>query len=596
MVSTLKKLLLCTFFACGVAAPLSGCGAEEFVEIPATTLELTSPQVTIRVGDRLAVKYSVSPSGARNDKAHWFSSNESVVYVTDGVLMGVGQGTARVSLVVGGQCAQMDVVVIDAGGGDVKSIVLSTNAMTLGVGKSAPIKAYQNPASEVVTWSSSNEGIAKYENGSVYAIAVGTCDIVAAISDGLSAVCHITVNNDSPDPGPGPGPEEGWTGTIRVGAPLGEMQFMKDLLAQFNVQTGSSVTFEVTQWEEGNGPDNLPQSLGDGPDIYPYVSDQTIGFYQRNALAQLPNSAVNEIKSKMGDKIANYAKLNGTSKYIGYPFASDNGYVMFYNKTLAANAGISDMTQVSMTELLDAAKAKGYEVDFPINNAFYAAGSLMSYNNGESLYTLKMKSGGTSYSVTSSFDSDAGLAAAKKIRGLFDYSGTLMLATDTPTQTNGVMATIVDCSKVSGYKLDLGNDYAASPLPFIDESKTVRYANYSGLKFFGINPGRAGNHMDLANAVASFLVSEYAQQQRFNILKYKPTLQSLLSTKEISEEPHIKALNDQGEKNTIALTAIDSSLWSQAAVAVKSIQKLSSNATDAEYKAILKELDDSLYK
>lgn len=600
MVSTLKKLLLCTFFACGVAAPLASCGegsaepAKTSNGQLASSLEFVSPEVTIAVGDRLTVKYSISPSGARNDKAHWFTSNDTVVYVTDGVLMGIGKGTATVSVVVDGLRADMKVTVIDRGGGDVKSIVLSTNSMTLGVGKSAPIKAYANPAGEVVTWSSSNEGIAKYDNGSIYAYAVGECDITATISDGLSARCHITVSNDSPGPGPTPG--KGWTGTINVGAPLGEMQFMKDLLADFNADTQSSVTFNVTQWEEGSGPDNLPQALGDGPDIFPFVSDQTIGFYQRNALAQLPNSAVSSIKSQMGDAIASYAKLNGTSKYIGYPFASDNGYVMFYNKTLAANAGISDMSQVSMTELLTVAKSKGYEVDFPINNAFYAAGSLMSYNNGESLYTLRMKTGGTSYSVSSSFDSAAGLAAAKKIREIFDFIPTLQLATDTPTQTNEVLATIVDCSKVSGFKLDMGSDYAAAPLPFIDDSKTARYANYSGLKFYGINPGRAGNHMDLANAVAEYLVSEKAQQKRFQVLNYKPTLQSLLAKSEIANEPHIKALNEQGEKNTIALTAIDSSLWSNAEVAIKAIKALPANATDAQFKAILKDLDDSSYK
>ena len=602
MVSTLKKLILCTFFACGVAAPLSACDSGEFVDVPATSVEFSSPTLDLFVGQRLTLKYSVSPSAARNDNAYWFSSNESVCYVTDGVLMGIGAGDARITLVLGGKTAEIKVHVIDGGSGDVKSINLSTRSMSVGVGKTASLKAYVNPKSEVVTWSSSNPAIANYADGNVVAIAVGECDITATISDGLSATCHITVTNDSPGPTP-PGPEEGWTGNIRVGAPMGEMDFMKSLLEKFNTSTGSSVKFEVTQWEEGNGPDNLPQSLADGPDIYPYVSDQTIGFYQRNALAQLPNSAVADIKANMGEKYANYAKLNGTSKYIGYPFASDNGYVMFYNKTLAANAGISDMSNVSMTELLEAAKkangGEGYEVDFPINNAFYAAGSLMSYSkdesgNAKSLYTLTMKSGGTSYSVSSTFDSAVGIAAAKQIRGLFDYTGTLMLATDAPA--DGVLATIVDCSKVSGFKTRLGNDYAVAPLPFIDDSKTVRYANYSGLKFYGINPGRAATHMDLANRVAQYLVSESAQLERFNVLKYKPTLSSLLAKPEIADEPHIKALTAQGDKNTVALTAVDSSLWSQAAVAVKEIQKLPSNAPDSAYSAILKELDDSLYK
>ena len=592
MVSTVKKLMLCTFFAFGVVTPLAGCDNSAEV-MTATSLSIATPSVNIRVGDRITVKYSVAPAGARNAKAYWFSSNESVVYATDGVLMGVGKGTAKVSVVVGGLKASIDVSVIDAGGGDVKSIVLSTNSMTLSAGGSAPIKAYANPSSEVVTWTSSNESVAKYENGSIVAVAAGECDITAAISDDLSDVCHVVVNNDSP--GPTPGPQEGWTGSIKVGAPLGEMEWMKEILSQFNTSTGSTVTFSVTQWEEGSGPDNLPQSLGDGPDIYPYVSDQTIGFYQRNALAQLSQVNVNYIKTEMGEA-ADYAKLNGTTKYIGYPFASDNAYVMFYNKSLAAQAGITDMSNISMTELLSKAEAADLEVDFPINNAFYAAGSLMSYNNGESLYTLKMKSGGTSYSVSSEFASENGVKAAKEISKIFRFtkSGTLQLATEVPM--NGTLATIVDCSKASSFKTYLGANYDAAPLPFIDENKDVRYSIYSGYKFYGINPGRASSHLDLANAVAKYLVSEEVQLKRFEKFNYKPTITSLLQKTEIANEPHIKALIAQGKANTIPLTAVDSSLWSQSAVAIKAIQKLGSGASDAAYKQILEELDDSLAK
>ncbi len=297
----------------------------------------------------------------------------------------------------------------------------------------------------------------------------------------------------------------------------------------------------------------------------------------------------------MGADTANYAKLNGTNKYLGYPFAGDNGYVMFYNKTLAASAGITDMSNITMSELLTAAGNKGYEVDFPINNAFYAAGSLMSYNKGKSLYTLTMKSGGTSYSVSSTFNSDVGLKAAQQISGLFKYvdDGSLVLATESPR--NGTLATIVDCSKVSAFKNDLKNDYDAAPLPFIDDTKTARYANYSGLKFYGINPGRATDH-NLANAVAKFLVSEYTQQKRYSELKIKPTILKLLQDETIASEPHIKALQAQGKENTIPLTAIDSALWSQAGTAIKAIQKLGQSPADDDLRAILQELDDSVYQ
>lgn len=606
MVSKGKKLLFCAFFAIALAVPLASCGSNPN-SLVATKLEFSTTQVDMRVGERKSLKYVVSPAGLKDANTFWFSSNDRVVVVNQGVAVGIGPGDAVISVVTGSLSASCNIHVIDGGGGDVRSISLSQASLKLTPDSSAKLTAYPNPQTETVTWSTSDESIAYYDtgDGKVHSGSKeGSCVITASLSDGISATCNVTVSGGVIPPGPTPG---GWTGSIRVGAPMGEMDFMKKLLADFNTQTQSTVTFEVVQWEEGNGADNLPQALADGPDIYPYVSDQTIAFYQRNALSTLPKSDITFIKDNMGDEALNYATLNGANKVIGYPFASDNGYVMFYSKSLANKCGIADMSKVSMKHLLDVAKDQGLEVDFPVTNAFYAAGSLMSYNDGKSLYELKMKTGGTSYTVKSTFNSPVGVKAAKQIRTLFntEYSKTFSPTNECPGQTRKILATIVDCSKVSAFSLELGSDYGVAPLPFIDDTdESPRYANYLGYKFYGINPGKAAGHTDLANAVARFLVDEYAQQLRFNELTIKPTLKSLLAKDEVKSEPHVQALIDQDtdkagnpQKNTIALTAVDTSLWSQAAVCIKTIKGLdpASPSYDADISNALQELDDAVY-
>ena len=548
----------------------------------------------MKVGERISLKYSISPAGAKNADKFWFSDNNSIAYVADGILMGVGKGTTTVHLVTANLKCSCTVTVTDEGGGDVKSLSLSTESMTIGEGNTATLKAFVNPSTETITWTNSNPGVATYDpdTKTVTAIAAGTAILTATISDGISKSCTVTVKAESPEP---PRPhEEGYSGEITVGAPLGDIEFVQGLLADFNTQTSSSVKFNVTQLKEDKGDDNLPQALSDGPDIFPFVSDQTVAFYQRNALYQLSQDDKNFIKDNMGQDALNAAMLNGTKNYLGYPYTGDNGYVMFYNKTLATQAGISDMSDITMEELLSIADLKDFEVDLNVTNAFYAAGTLMSYNNGKSLYELKMKPGGTSYTVTSTFDSEAGLKAAKDIRKFFEHPSFQDLA-ETPLTSSGVLATIVDCSKASGFKQLMGNDYGAAPLPYIDNTKTARYSNFLGYKFYGINPSKAAGHTETANAVARFLAGQYAQQKRFDKIKVKPTWLSLLETDAVKNEPHIKALVDQGSANTIKMTTVDPKLWSEAGQSVKDIKALSLTATDAEYRTILSGLDDKVY-
>jgi len=577
-------------FCIGATVCTVACGKES---INATALMFTNENITLAVGETVSLKYLVTPKAALNGTAYWHTDNNTIAYVRNGNVIGVSAGKTNIYLNLGGLEAKCTVTVIDAGGGGTtERIVLSSNSLNLEEGGSTTLKAYVNPSDAKVTWSSNDPSIATVNNGVVTAIVAGTTKIVAKLDSGLSAECAVTVIKKSVDPTPGPSGDEGWTGTIRVGAPLAQKDFMTGLLADFNTQTKSSVTFEVTQWEEDKGPDNFTAVLSEGPDIYPYISDQTVRFYQRQALADLPSSAKKWIKSDMGNQAYDYATLAGSGKTVGYPFASDNGYVMFYSKKMAANAGITDMNDITMEELLDKAAAKDYEVDYAVSGGFYASGALMSYNNGVSMYELTMKSGGSSYSVKSSFDTENGLKAGKMIKRLYSHTN-MMNMTECPG--SATMATIVDCSKVTAYKNELGSDYGCAALPYTDDTKTSRLGVFLGYKFYGINPGRAGNHIELAHAVAKFLTSEYAQRKRLTELHIRPTLTSLQT--EAESEEHVKALNVQSDaKGIYPLKALDSTLWSNTATSVLSIKALTEtgDALDKKIKDILGELDLTL--
>ena len=577
------------------ACAMTGCSANQG-EVTQAQIRLSASTLNMKVGDQTQIKASVSPKTLMNSEATWLSTNEDVAIVKSGYVFAVGEGDCKVHVFIGSAHAVCDVHVIDEGGGDVvsqPSLRLSASSQTISLNGSFKLTYYAYPTDTTVMWESGDSNIATVNDGLVEGRSVGSTTIVARGSNGLSASCIVTVT-DQVDINDDPVDTEdlGYTGTIIVGAPLTQFDWVTNLLNNptygFNATTNSSVNFKVVVWEEDKAADQMANPA-DGPDVYPYASDQTLRLYARKALAVLPKANSKWIKEAMGQTAYEYATLKGVGQVVGYPFASDNGYVMFYDKSLVSNP--SEINTVD--KLFQKAVDNDCEVNFDLTNGFYAAGTLMTYAGGESLYTLTAGDGGT-YTSTSNFSGDEGIKAAKLMNKIFHKDG-YMGASGAPGKDLGVLATITDTSKVAAFKKALGSNYAAAPLPYVSDEDHTRLGVYLGYKFYGVNPSKGGgaSHLEVSNAVAKFLVSKTAQTKRYEEFYTKPTLTELETLG--AAEAHIAALNEQiADNGTIKLTAVDVALWSQCMDAAKSIQKLPETATDADYKKILNGVDNKL--
>ena len=363
---------------------------------------------------------------------------------------------------------------------------------------------------------------------------------------------------------------------------------MKGLLDEFNTLTGSNITFTVTKFEEDNGTSGYPGPAS-MPAVFPYASDQTLSLYQFNALSSVSKTDYTWIKEKMCDAAYKAARLTSC---VGYPFAGDNGFVMFYNTDL-----VSDPSEIDTVDKLFEKAGTGVncnEVNFAIGNGFYGGGALMSYTAGKNLYELTPKD--TDFSSKASFNTAQGLKGAKLVRKIANQDA-IRNAASAPKSTGdgNILATITDVSKVASFKKELGDKYAVAPLPFVDEAKTTRLGSFLGYKFYGVNNQLSKDDKEKASAVAKFLCSEYVQIKRYKQYNVRPTLISLSNY--AADEPHIAALMAQEQaQSTIPLTATDSGFWSAVGAAVTSLKALAEDAPDSAYTAILKSLDSELTK
>ena len=583
--SLLASIGLLVFGLGGLAA----CDASVPAEGP--TIKLDASEVNMNIGETKLLKLSIQKS-FKDYPVRWFSSNENVAYFRNnslGYVTAVGEGSAKVTAAVAGSYVDCIVNVTDDGGDpNAARFALTPTSASLAVGETKQLSYTLTPVGTTVDFSSNDGSVATVTaQGLITAIGVGSAVITGNASNGLRKVCTVTVTES----GSGGGESNdiavdsnlGYSGTLTVGAPEKQMAFMQSLLQDFNRLTNSSITFQVTQVEEGKGAAQFASAKA-APAIFPYASDQIVDFQNLGALTPLRTDNVKWIANNMLADASTAARVG--SSILGYPFTSDNGAVMFYDSSTVQEADID-----TFEKLFAKADELDLEVDFKLTEGFYAAGALHTYTNGKSLY--KLTATNTGYKSSATFNGAQGMQAIKTAYTLLKNNYETLRFADGVPGTTGVLATIVDTSYVESFKKLMGDKYACAPLPYVDAEKTTRLGSYLGYKFYGVNATLDTATKNIAHDVAKFLVSAYSQSKRYEQFRSKPTMNSLQTI--CANEPHIKALNQQSaDKATVLLTAAGSELWSAAASALQAINTNGFAPTDANYTNVLADLDATL--
>ena len=169
-------------------------------EVKLTGISLDKESVEVNKGEsaeKLTVKYE--PENTTDDKTvTWTSSDESVAVVEDGVITGIGAGTATITAKVGAFTDTCEVKVVSK----LQSITITPDKAVdrLEAGDTVKMTVGYNPAdttdSKAVTWESMDENVATVdENGVVTAVGGGVTKIVAvsAADSSIKAECEIKV-------------------------------------------------------------------------------------------------------------------------------------------------------------------------------------------------------------------------------------------------------------------------------------------------------------------------------------------------------------------------------------------------------------------
>lgn len=162
---------------------------------PVTLIKPDNDAYYLYKGESATIKCEVFPENANNKTLKWYSSDEKVVTVKDGVLTSVGTGTAEITVADSEGIVKATVAVTVAS--KVTGVTIDKKEVTLRMGETAALTAVIAPEDATeknITWSSSDEKVATIKNGVVTPVSAGTTIITVKTKDGgFMATCLVTV-------------------------------------------------------------------------------------------------------------------------------------------------------------------------------------------------------------------------------------------------------------------------------------------------------------------------------------------------------------------------------------------------------------------
>ena len=357
-----------------------------------------------------------------------------------------------------------------------------------------------------------------------------------------------------------------------------------DAFEEANPGITINVTVEgVTEADAGS---KVVADVASAPDIYCFAQDQLARLVQAGALAAPGNKAQAYISAINDAGAVGAATVGG--KLYAYPMTSDNGYYLYYDKSVVTNPD-------SLEQIIADCEKAGKKFRYALENAWYTA-SFFFATECKNEWTTDEK--GKFTSVDDTFNSEAGMVAMK---------GMQKLAQSTAYDSNADI--FEDCAAiVTGVwnsqtaKTHFGEHLAPTDLPsFTVDGKSYHLGSYSGNKLMGVKPQEDPKKGAICQLLAQWLTSDKCQMERFNVFGWGPSSRVSQQNEAVLADPSLSALVAQNAY-AIPQPQIHGSWWDIAKVLGAEAKAAKSDADlqaaldnyDAAIEALFNMTDDEI--
>ena len=337
--------------------------------------------------------------------------------------------------------------------------------------------------------------------------------------------------------------ETGGTVTLKVWGATDDQELLAEMVESFKAKYAGEAEFDITieAVEEADCRKTLLADVTNGADVFSFADDQLLQMVAGGALTPVENAE--EVKKANVEGSVAAASVNDT--LYAYPMTADNGYFMYYDKSVFSEADLA-----SFDQMLNVAAAANKKVTMDWTSGYY----IFSFFGNTGL-TLKMNDDG----VTMHCDWNT---TEGEIKGI-DIAHAMQQIALHPGFLNASDAGLVEGAKngtvaagISGVwsanslKQAWGSNYAAIKLPtYTCAGKQIQMASFSGYKMVGVNA--YSKHKDWSLKLADWLTNEENQNLRFAKRGLGPSNINASNTDEVQSDPAIKAVLSQTEFATL---------------------------------------------
>ena len=332
----------------------------------------------------------------------------------------------------------------------------------------------------------------------------------------------------------------------------------KKQIDDFNSSNEDGITINATvePVSEADAGTNMVTDVEAGADIYCFAQDQFARLVQAGALAKLGTGASQIVSDANDPGVVGAAKV-GQDLY-AYPMTSDNGYFMYYDKSVVSDDDID-----SLEKLIEDCEAANKYFSMELQtSAWYLAGFFFGTGCVSEWIT---DNDGNFTSVNDSFNSDKGLIAAKGMKKLLDSP--MHLSSSAGSEfASGAAVVVTGIWDYDTVKEILGDNMGVTDLPsFTVDGQEYHIGSYNGCKLMGVKPQTDAVRQAVLHKLAQFLTDEDRQMERFETLAWGPANTKAQQSEAVQANPGLAALLAQSPYS-VPQPAIHGSWWDIAKV------------------------------
>ena len=336
--------------------------------------------------------------------------------------------------------------------------------------------------------------------------------------------------------------EEKYDFVVWVSESEGSVALAERQIAAFQEAQGTSFKIKVEGQTEADAGSKVVADVATAPDLYCFAQDQLARLVQAAALAAPGTSAQATIKE--ANDAGSVQAATNAGKIWAYPMTSDNGYYLYYNKSIVKNP---DSLEAIIADCTESNKL----FRFALENAWYTASFFFAVDEeGNPLChsNWTMDNTGKFNAFDDNFNSENGFIAMKGMQKLAQaecYDSNADIFTDAAAIVTGIW-------NANAAAEHFGDDLGVTDLPSFEvDGKSYHLGSYAGYKLMGVKPQGDLERAKFLESLALYLTNTQCQLDRYGLLQWGPSNLVAQENADVKANESLLALQAQNEYSVV---------------------------------------------